>query len=629
MWREKAPEGKLDLLSVLLAKIAKEKKRLIKEGKIKKQKKLREISEDERPFDLPESWEWTRLGDITNYGISDKAEPGSVDEDTWVLELEDVEKETSKLLQKVRFFDRQFKSSKNLFFERDVIYGKLRPYLDKVIVADESGVCTTEMIPLRGYCNITPQYLRLVMKSPYFIRYANESTHGMNLPRMGTDKARLALFPMVSEAEQHRIVAKVDELMALCDRLEHQQTDSNAAHQTLVETLLTTLTDSADQAEFAKAWQRIANHFDTLFTTEQSIDQLKQTILQLAVMGKLVPQEPADLPGAQPGKFFVYALECEDKSIYIGQTDDILKNWKKHATGEGADWTKKHPPLRLVHWEEYNSREEAIKREKELKTGFGRKWIKRELAAGRTRQAGEPVSVLLERIAKEKARLIKEGKIKKQKPLPEIGEDEKPFESPECWEWARIGDASLFTEYGMSEKTFDGINGIPVFKMGDIQDGKVILGGQKLVPENVEGLPSLYLKNGDVLYNRTNSAELVGKTGIYDGPDDAYTFASYLVRIRCSKECVHPTYLNLSMNTPLFRFTQIDPHLKQQCGQANVNATIMKNMIVSVPPIHEQHRIVAKVDELMVLCETLKARLNDAQTTQVQLADAIVEQAVA
>ena len=83
------------------------------------------------------------------------------------------------------------------------------------------------------------------------------------------------------------------------------------------------------------------------------------------------------------------------------------------------------------------------------------------------------------------------------------------------------------------------------------------------------------------------------------------------------------------MNTPLFRFTQIDPHLKQQCGQANVNATIMKNMIVSVPPIHEQHRIVAKVDELMVLCETLKARLNDAQTTQVQLADAIVEQAVA
>ena len=236
-------------------------------------------------------------------------------------------------------------------------------------------------------------------------------------------------LPLPPLAEQHRIVAKVDELMALCDQLEQQQTDSNATHQTLVETLLATLTNAADQRECAEAWQRIANHFDTLFTTEQSIDQLKQTILQLAVMGKLVPHEPMDLPapvhaphedGPVSGKFFVYALECEDKSIYIGQTDDVLKRWKEHAAGKGADWTKKHPPIRLVHWEEYDSREKAVKREEELKTGFGRKWLKRELAAGRTRQAGEPAAVLLEKIAKEKTRLIKEGKIKKQKPLPEI-----------------------------------------------------------------------------------------------------------------------------------------------------------------------------------------------------------------
>jgi type I restriction enzyme S subunit len=323
--------------------------------------------------------------------------------------------------------------------------------------------------------------------------------------------------------------------MALCDQLEQQQTDSSGTHQALVETLLTTLTNATDQGKFAKAWQRIANYFDTLLTTEQSIDQLKQTILQLAVMGKLVPQNPND----------------------------------------------------------------------------------------------EPASVLLKKIAEEKARLIKEGKIKKQKKLPAIIEDEKPFELPVGWEWARIGDASIFTEYGMSEKTFDGIDGIPVLKMGDIQDGKVILGGQKLVQENVEGLPSLFLKKWDLLYNRTNSAELVGKTGIYDGPDDAYTFASYLIRIRCSEECVNPIYLNQSMNTPLFRVTQIEPHLKQQCGQANVNGTIMRNMIVPVPPIGEQRRIVVKVDELMALCDILKSRLHDAQITKVQLADTIVEQAVA
>ena len=106
------------------------------------------------------------------------------------------------------------------------------------------------------------------------------------------------MFPVPPLAEQHRIVAKVDELMALCDQLEQQQTDSNAAHQTLVETLLATLTSAANQDEFIEAWQRIANHFDILFTTEESIDQLKQTILQLAVMGKLVPQDPNDEPAS-------------------------------------------------------------------------------------------------------------------------------------------------------------------------------------------------------------------------------------------------------------------------------------------------------------------------------------------
>ena len=132
-------------------KIATEKVRLIKDGKIKQQKPLPEIREDEQPFDLPSSWCWSRLGEISTYGITEKAEIRDVDQDTWILELEDVEKETSKLLQKQRYSQRPFRSSKNRFHQNDVIYGKLRPYLDKVLIADEDGVCTTEMIPMRGY----------------------------------------------------------------------------------------------------------------------------------------------------------------------------------------------------------------------------------------------------------------------------------------------------------------------------------------------------------------------------------------------------------------------------------------------------------------------------------------------
>ena len=110
--------------SILLERIGKEKERLIEEGKIKKQAPLPEIGEDEKPFELPEGWQWARLGDVTNYGILERAEPGEIDENTWILELEDVEKESSRLLCKVRHFDREFKSSKNRFYKSDVVYGK-------------------------------------------------------------------------------------------------------------------------------------------------------------------------------------------------------------------------------------------------------------------------------------------------------------------------------------------------------------------------------------------------------------------------------------------------------------------------------------------------------------------------
>lgn len=224
--------------SELLKNIKKEKDQLIAERKIKKQKEIPPIKEEEKPFELPKGWEWVRLGEATNYGINLKSEGNKLNDQTWVLELEDIEKITSRVLQKVRFKDKKFKSTKNFFKAGDVIYGKLRPYLDKVIVADEDGVCTTEMIPVRGYCDIDPYYLRLVLKSPYFAEYATNSTHGMNLPRLGTDKARTALFPITSLNEQKRIVEKVNELLSLCNALEEKLTKKEATAERLVGALV-------------------------------------------------------------------------------------------------------------------------------------------------------------------------------------------------------------------------------------------------------------------------------------------------------------------------------------------------------------------------------------------------------
>lgn len=139
------------------------------------------------------------------------------------------------------------------------------------------------------------------------------------------------------------------------------------------------------------------------------VDKLTQSILAKAFRGELVPQDPNDLPAPQPGKWYVYALECSNGSYYIGQTQDIEKRWCEHAGGRGADWTKRYPPIAMVHWEEFSSLEEAVEREQNLKTGFGRKWLKREIKAGRARQAGEPASVLLERIKAENNNKIKRG----------------------------------------------------------------------------------------------------------------------------------------------------------------------------------------------------------------------------
>lgn len=196
-----------------------EKENLIAEKKLKKGKELPPIQEDEIPFEIPENWTWCRLGEICNYGSSPKAEPKHLTENSWVLDLEDIEKETSRLLCKIRFVERNSLSTKSVFKKGEVLYSKLRPYLDKVIVADEDGVCTTEILPLKFYGKINPFYLRYALKRSDFLRYVNSVTKGMKMPRLGTNEGQLALIPLPPIPEQKRIVEKLDEVTNLCEAL--------------------------------------------------------------------------------------------------------------------------------------------------------------------------------------------------------------------------------------------------------------------------------------------------------------------------------------------------------------------------------------------------------------------------
>ena len=217
-WREENPD--VEPAFILLSRITEEKELLLREKKIKKEKAILALTDEDQPYKLPQKWIWCRLGNYTHYGAFSKCEPKEAKADTWVLELEDIEKESSKLLQKVRFSKRNFRSTKSNFVKSDVIYGKLRPYLDKVIVADENGVCTTEMIPIKSFAKSSSEYLRFYLKNPDFISYANNSTHGMRMPRMGTDIAKNAIIAIPPPEEQKAIVQVVKQLLAEVAQLE-------------------------------------------------------------------------------------------------------------------------------------------------------------------------------------------------------------------------------------------------------------------------------------------------------------------------------------------------------------------------------------------------------------------------
>lgn len=128
-------------------------------------------------------------------------------------------------------------------------------------------------------------------------------------------------------------------------------------------------------------------------------------MVQTIFRGELVAQDPNDLPAPAQGKFFVYVLECQDGSWYKGFTTDILRRWKEHASGKGTEHTQKYLPVKLIHWEEFDSEDKAVKREKFFKSGEGRTWLKQSEKLGKLRQAGEPASVFLERIKAEKEKL--------------------------------------------------------------------------------------------------------------------------------------------------------------------------------------------------------------------------------
>ena len=266
--------------SVLLERIRKEKEQLIKEGKIKREKNLSYIFRgadnlpyekvgknepvciaDEVPFEIPDSWVWARLGMISSYShTKQKINAQNANLDMWGLDLEDIEK-GGRLLARKTVGERKAVGDKTFFDSGDILYSKLRPYLLKILVAPDCGICTPEIVPFKVFGKLNPEYIVAFLKCPYVDAVINAVTYGVKMPRVGTETMADLLVPIPPLSEQKRIVEKLNEV--------------------------TPLTDS-----YAEVYVRVAG------LNQEFPELLKKSILQEAVQGKLVPQDPADEPAS-------------------------------------------------------------------------------------------------------------------------------------------------------------------------------------------------------------------------------------------------------------------------------------------------------------------------------------------
>lgn len=201
----------------------------------------------------------------------------------------------------------------------------------------------------------------------------------------------------------------------------------------------------------------------------------------------------------------------------------------------------------------------------------------------------EPALKLIERIRAEKAKQS-DGKKMKKDELPPIKPEEIPFEIPKSWEWVRLGDLSDAVDYGSSSKTNDDNRGVPILRMGNIQKGEIDWSNLKYLKKSHDEFPALFLRVGDLLFNRTNSPELVGKAAVFTGHNVDTSFASYLIRVTFLKNAIVPQFVSWFINSEFGR-NWVEQVMVQQVGQANVNGTKLKECIIPVPPYNEQLRI--------------------------------------
>jgi type I restriction enzyme, S subunit len=530
---EQAPQD--EPASELLKRIQAEKVQLVKDGKISKQQLVPRIRDEDLPFLAPSGWSWARLADISkriHYGFTASANTSI--KDVRLLRITDIQNSLVDWSSVPGCEISEHEVDQYRLQKGDILIARTGGTIGKTFLVSETpvtAVFASYLIRVQPSSELNDRYLKLFLESPVYWTQLQDGARGAGQPNVNGQTLGKMTVPVPPVTEQYRIVAKLDELMTLCDRLELAQIERESRLDRLTAASHHHLNNGADANALRSHAHFFVEHLPRLTTRPDQIKQFRQTILNLAISGKLVLQDSRD----------------------------------------------------------------------------------------------EQAPELLKRIHLDKERLVREGKIKKQRPAPPIDESSIPFSLPDGWCWTRLGDlAQMVTSGSRDWAKYYSSEGAVFVRMGNLSRDtyRLRLSNIQRVnpPVGGEGARTK-LEAGDILISITGEVGLLGL--IPENFGEAY-INQHTCLVRPMKH-LESRYLPQLFCSP-FAQAQFD---EPQRGLKNsFRLTDVTNFLVPLPPLAEQHRIVARVDELLALCDQLEAQLITTQTEASHLLESILYNAL-